>query len=67
MKPTFLSPDQFAALTAYVEAAVKLAVAEADSHHRESSYEDMGAYHEGVRFSEARDAAEKALVDSDSE
>lgn len=59
-----LSQEQFEALTAYVEAAVKLAVAEADSHHRESSYEDMGAYHEGVRFSEARDAAEKVLVGS---
>lgn len=64
-KPTLLSPAQFAALTAHVEAAVKLAVAEADFHRRESSHEDMGAYYEEVGFREARDAAEKVLVDPD--
>lgn len=57
-----LSPEQFAALTAYVEAAVAVAVAKADYNQAEHDYSSMGAYHEECRMRQARDAAEAALV-----
>jgi len=60
--PALLSPAQFEALAAYVEAAVELAVATSDHHRNENDW----ALSESVRFSDARAAAEKALVSPES-
>ena len=60
--PILLSPEQFAALTAYVDAAVTFAVAKADYNRQETYHDSMGYYYEQTSMSRARDAAEEALV-----
>ena len=57
--PARLSQEQFDALTSYVEAAVRLAVAESRPRSEDDEY---GTLHEYIRLGDARDAAEKALV-----
>ena len=57
-----LSQEQFDALSAYVKAAVTLAVAKADYNRQETDDDSMGYYHEEIRMNQARYAAEKALV-----
>lgn len=59
LPPVYLSQEQFDALASYVEAAVRLAVAESRPRSEDDEY---GTLHEYVRLGEARDAAEKALV-----
>lgn len=58
--PALLSPAQFEALAAYVEAAVELAVAKAEYRCGSDGCDYLI---ESIRMSKACDAVEKALVD----
>ncbi len=57
-----LSETQFDALAAYIEAAIDLAVAKADYHQEEHSYDSCGYLSEDMRLHKAREAAQAALV-----
>ncbi len=61
-----MNQTQFDALTAYIDAAIDLAVAKADYHQEEHSYDSCGYLHEDMRLSKAREAAQAALVDESS-
>lgn len=63
--PALLSPAQFEALTAYVEAAVELAVTRADANLPDNNT-GMEVWRCRDAFREARDAVENALVDPES-